>query len=118
MRMSWLISETSLLLAVDVGLVARLDALALCLVHLFFFSSRRRHTRLQGDWSSDVCSSDLATWPVELRARITQLVLGHQGKLRKLEAAIEDQAVAWPLLALRLAVQLCHARREDRKSVV
>src|SRR6266446_4134142 len=25
-----------------------------------FFSSRRRHTRLQGDWSSDVCSSDLA----------------------------------------------------------
>src|SRR5256885_9916387 len=29
-------------------------------VRLFvFFSSRRRHTRLQGDWSSDVCSSDL-----------------------------------------------------------
>src|SRR5256885_9963121 len=31
----------------------------------FFFSSRRRHTRLQGDWSSDVCSSDLtprAAW--------------------------------------------------------
>src|SRR3989454_10987212 len=27
---------------------------------MFFFSSRRRHTRLQGDWSSDVCSSDLA----------------------------------------------------------
>src|SRR5256885_9478373 len=28
--------------------------------YLFFFSSRRRHTRLQGDWSSDVCSSDLS----------------------------------------------------------
>src|SRR5256885_5237725 len=27
-------------------------------MRLFFFSSRRRHTRLQGDWSSDVCSSD------------------------------------------------------------
>src|SRR6266566_64583 len=26
---------------------------------MYFFSSRRRHTRLQGDWSSDVCSSDL-----------------------------------------------------------
>mgnify|MGYP002528469793 CR=1 FL=1 len=25
----------------------------------FFFSSRRRHTRLRRDWSSDVCSSDL-----------------------------------------------------------
>src|SRR5256885_8695743 len=34
----------------------------LCSLHayyIFFFSSRRRHTRLQGDWSSDVCSSDL-----------------------------------------------------------
>src|SRR5256885_2666953 len=28
--------------------------------YIFFFSSRRRHTRLQGDWSSDVCSSDLS----------------------------------------------------------
>src|SRR5262249_31057216 len=29
----------------------------------FFFSSRRRHTRLVSDWSSDVCSSDLAFVP-------------------------------------------------------
>jgi len=28
-------------------------------VVIFFFSSRRRHTRYIGDWSSDVCSSDL-----------------------------------------------------------
>src|SRR3712207_7459389 len=28
---------------------------------LFFFSSRRRHTRYWRDWSSDVCSSDLRT---------------------------------------------------------
>src|SRR5256885_5623959 len=35
------------------GLEARVQFL------FFFFSSRRRHTRLQGDWSSDVCSSDL-----------------------------------------------------------
>src|SRR5215467_2838566 len=33
---------------------------------LFFFSSRRRHTRLQGDWSSDVCSSDLRTMLMDL----------------------------------------------------
>src|SRR5207248_4010045 len=30
-------------------------------VYFFFFSSRRRHTRSYGDWSSDVCSSDLPT---------------------------------------------------------
>src|SRR3712207_6959033 len=29
------------------------------LIYLFFFSSRRRHTRYWRDWSSDVCSSDL-----------------------------------------------------------
>src|SRR5207248_5201111 len=28
---------------------------------VFFFSSRRRHTSSYGDWSSDVCSSDLAS---------------------------------------------------------
>src|SRR5256885_4284306 len=32
---------------------------------VFFFSSRRRHTRLQGDWSSDVCSSDLYALEVQ-----------------------------------------------------
>src|SRR5699024_11629267 len=30
---------------------------------LFFFSSRRRHTRSKRDWSSDVCSSDLCLAP-------------------------------------------------------
>src|SRR2546430_8163051 len=32
----------------------------------FFFSSRRRHTRFDCDWSSDVCSSDLAPGLEEL----------------------------------------------------
>src|SRR6202021_71018 len=31
-----------------------------CCFFFFFFSSRRRHTRYWRDWSSDVCSSDLA----------------------------------------------------------
>src|SRR5205814_5897362 len=31
-----------------------------CFFLFFFFSSRRRHTRCLSDWSSDVCSSDLA----------------------------------------------------------
>src|SRR5690242_20857462 len=33
---------------------------SVCVSLFFFFSSRRRHTRLTCDWSSDVCSSDLA----------------------------------------------------------
>src|SRR2546429_4465536 len=34
---------------------------------MFFFSSRRRHTRCSRDWSSDVCSSDLGTGVTELK---------------------------------------------------
>src|SRR5262249_57712804 len=34
-------------------------SLVRCIYCFFFFSSRRRHTRLVSDWSSDVCSSDL-----------------------------------------------------------
>src|SRR5690606_39641134 len=35
----------------------------------FFFSSRRRHTRFSRDWSSDVCSSDLAATGLDLDRR-------------------------------------------------
>src|SRR3712207_9430108 len=38
---------------------------------IFFFSSRRRHTRYWRDWSSDVCSSDLCD-PVLSRLRVAK----------------------------------------------
>src|SRR5690606_40269066 len=38
---------------------------------LFFFSSRRRHTRFSRDWSSDVCSSDLRARTGRLSYRTT-----------------------------------------------
>src|SRR2546430_14636097 len=38
------------------------------LIYIFFFSSRRRHTRFDCDWSSDVCSSD-----IQLRSLIVGL---------------------------------------------
>src|SRR5690606_39776782 len=37
-----------------------MSAARLALIFLFFFSSTRRHTSFSRDWSSDVCSSDLA----------------------------------------------------------
>src|ERR1019366_4067503 len=46
----------------------------------FFFSSRRRHTRLVSDWSSDVCSSDLCSSKTPQRIATTQNALGeHAG---------------------------------------
>src|SRR5258705_6318237 len=41
------------------------DPTAAAVTALFFFSSRRRHTRCLSDWSSDVCSSDLKLLGVE-----------------------------------------------------
>src|SRR5690348_17723091 len=52
---------------------------------VFFFSSRRRHTRWTGDWSSDVCSSDLGQSEQALGKRVA-LVTAHRGLL------VEDRA--------------------------
>ena len=44
--------------------------------------------------------------------RLSLLVLGHRGKLRKLEVDFEDRLLMQQLLCLRMAVILCHARRD------
>lgn len=44
--------------------------------------------------------------------RLSMLVLGHRGKLKKLDAELENASFMHQLLALRLAVILCHARRD------
>src|SRR5437764_5919187 len=48
----------------------------------FFFSSRRRHTRYIGDWSSDVCSSDLEM--IQRRPGIDPRTVLGKGKLDEL----------------------------------
>ena len=55
--------------------------------------------------------TDLAGFTVDELHHLGVLVLGQRGKLRKLGAALDALTVAQPLLALRLAVLLCHARR-------
>ena len=44
--------------------------------------------------------------------KLSLLVLGHRGKLRKLDVDFEDELFIQQLLCLRLAVILCHARRD------
>src|SRR5260370_6046660 len=68
-------------------------------VMFFFFSSRRRHTRFKCDWSSDVCSSDLAFKAAAARiaaARLLPLVAGTSGfsELRAHAAANANFALA------------------------
>jgi exopolyphosphatase/guanosine-5'-triphosphate,3'-diphosphate pyrophosphatase len=57
-------------------------------------------------------NTDLPGFTLNELHRLSQLVLGHRGKLRKLESEMEDASFVQQLMALRLAVILCHARRD------
>lgn len=57
-------------------------------------------------------NADTPGFSIQELHRLSLLVLGHRGKLRKLDADFEDREFVQQLLCLRLAVILCHARRE------
>ena len=57
-------------------------------------------------------NADLPGFSIPELHRLSQLVLGHRGKLRKLEANLLDHGFVHQLFALRIAVILCHARRD------
>src|SRR5256886_11693083 len=66
-----------------------------CGVVVFFFSSRRRHTRFDCDWSSDVCSSDLAR-----AEKLDVPIYFHPGlpKAEVIEAYYKEYAADYPIL--------------------
>ena len=57
-------------------------------------------------------NTDVAGFSQPELHRLGMLVLGHKGKVRKLETDLDDATFALQLLCLRLAVVLCHARRD------
>src|SRR6266850_2703637 len=62
---------------------------------IFFFSSSRRHTRLQGDWSSDVWSSDLAeAVAVWAPSQQREMIRGGQGQREPRAIGIIKEAAA------------------------
>src|SRR3989454_3862663 len=66
---------------------------ALAFWFFFFFSSRRRHTRLQGDWSSDVCSSDLLPFSLLLDVDDAQQFVDGRDAFQHLEDTIIGQSL-------------------------
>ena len=56
-------------------------------------------------------NADAAGFSLSEMHRLSLLVLGHRGKLRKLESSLEQDDLVLQLMCLRLAVILCHARR-------
>src|SRR5438094_5706610 len=86
---------------------------------VFFFSSRRRHTRSYGDWSSDVCSSDLAALAgqrdgIDVARVVTLLVdpdeVGFGGGSGALVVILGGNRPGEPLLRLH---RMTHAERVD-----
>src|SRR5262249_56209360 len=75
---------------------------------VFFFSSRRRHTRLVSDWSSDVCSSDLVSMPPR-PLQVATMLDNLGGMLTGAGALTEAMAVLERALVLR------ETRSEERR---
>src|SRR5438876_2002951 len=73
--------------------------------YFFFFSSRRRHTRWTGDWSSDVCSSDLP-------GRMSRVKSTSQSYTSAIAQASERRSTAGRNVS---ATALSSARSEERR---
>src|SRR5437016_9348067 len=73
----------------------------------FFFSSRRRHTRLVSDWSSDVCSSDLSAHAVSVN-----FVDDHLHGLRIIRAVDPDRFIEVYFFLAELVVVNDHRQIE------
>src|SRR5262245_63762460 len=88
---------------------------SVCLSSIFFFSSRRRHTRCLSDWSSDVCSSDLAA----LRPLARVPVRDHQEAAPALDrlraAVVPPRRHQRPLAARARRDHLGRVRSEERR---
>src|SRR5256885_4298991 len=83
-----------------------------------FFSSRRRHTRLQGDWSSDVCSSDLVSIDIGVKLAVSSIIevipfAAQHGITLILENHYKDGFWQFPEFAQKMDVFL--ARSEERR---
>jgi exopolyphosphatase / guanosine-5'-triphosphate,3'-diphosphate pyrophosphatase len=61
-------------------------------------------------------NTDLPGFTIDELHRLSLLVLGHRGKLRKLDEPLQDPMFVQQLMALRMAVILCHARRDPDTS--
>src|SRR2546430_7165216 len=84
----------------------------------FFFSSRRRHTRFDCDWSSDVCSSDLQVIENTLIILLLGVLSVHTGSEAYFLLLVMRYASVVFITTPRPRVTPSHACGEDRKSVV
>ncbi len=86
--------------------------------HLLEIGTRISHSDFHKHGAYILDNADLPGFSMPELHRLSQLILGHRGKLKKLEIELKNPEFMIQLLSLRLAAILCHARREpDLKGV-
>src|SRR5207245_4526650 len=87
---------------------------------VFFFSSRRRHTRCYRDWSSDVCSSDLkrvALGCARTGRHALQVSIGEHPLRQRRERDAADPLLLEYIEQLRLDPSIEHRVRSEERRV-
>src|SRR5205807_2764260 len=72
-------------------------------------TNRRHHTRLQGDWSSDVCSSDLVSRGCGQRRGVFCVAISAESSIPGSERSVDCDK--WQFVAIRREVQTRHVYR-------
>jgi exopolyphosphatase/guanosine-5'-triphosphate,3'-diphosphate pyrophosphatase len=86
--------------------------------HLLEIGTRISHSDFHKHGAYILDNADLPGFSMPELHRLSQLILGHRGKLKKLELELKNAEFAVQLMSLRIAAILCHARREpDLKGV-
>jgi exopolyphosphatase/guanosine-5'-triphosphate,3'-diphosphate pyrophosphatase len=80
--------------------------------HLHEIGMSISHTDYHKHGAYILDQSDAAGFALSELHQLSLLVHGHRGKLKKLDANFEDENFSLQLMCLRLAVIVCHARRE------
>jgi exopolyphosphatase/guanosine-5'-triphosphate,3'-diphosphate pyrophosphatase len=80
--------------------------------HLLEIGTRISHSDFHKHGAYILGNADLPGFSMSELHRLSQLILGHRGKLKKLELELKDTEFAVQLMSLRIAAILCHARRE------
>jgi exopolyphosphatase/guanosine-5'-triphosphate,3'-diphosphate pyrophosphatase len=80
--------------------------------HLLEIGTRISHSDFHKHGAYILGNADLPGFSMPELHRLSQLILGHRGKLKKLELELKDTEFAVQLMSLRIAAILCHARRE------
>lgn len=80
--------------------------------HLLEIGTRISHSDFHKHGAYILDNADLPGFSMSELHRLSQLILGHRGKLRKLEIELKNPEFMIQLMSLRIAAILCHARRD------